>query len=51
MRNDALIDAELLLGAAPEVELEVVVVVVVTVVEKKEGVNMTPTFATPTTDE
>lgn len=52
--KDALTLVELLLGAAPESELDVVVVVVVMavmVVEKVEGVNVLPTKATPTEDE
>jgi hypothetical protein len=49
--KDALTLEELLLGAAPESELDVVVVVVVMVVENGEGVNVLPTKATPTEDE
>lgn len=49
--KDALTSEEVLLGAAPAFELDVVVVVVVMVVEKGEGVNVSPTKATPTEDE
>ena len=49
--KDALTSEEVLLGAAPALELDVVVVVVVMVVEKGEGVNVSPTKATPTEEE
>ena len=49
--KDALTSEGLLLGAAPELELEVVVVVIAIVVENGEGVNVLPTKATPADDE